>query len=273
LVLLVCGFATVSAATGVRHRDANQVGKGTPAVKGSLGVHVDRVSLDAGYLGTNETAAEEAVEAPEAAEAPEASSEDDAEAPGSSAEAPESSAEAPESSAEAPESSSEAPGQSPDNATSDDYEPLVIISPSGAKPFNPKGNYLADQKILHDDRWGNRTGTPGRLYLGPQDPINTELSARRTEHGVLTPAETVVLPTLTPAAPVKLAKESEDAFASAPEPARGDDAEAPVAGPSADDAVEERDEDGEAPELAPEAEAEAHAAAEAPAAARGASVS
>ena len=57
----MCGFATVSAATGVRHRDANQVGKGTPAVKGSLGVHVDRVSLDAGYLGTNETAAEEAV--------------------------------------------------------------------------------------------------------------------------------------------------------------------------------------------------------------------
>ena len=63
-MLLVCGFATVSAATGVRHRDANQVGKGTPTVKGSLGVHVDRVSLDAGYLGTNETAAEEAAEAP-----------------------------------------------------------------------------------------------------------------------------------------------------------------------------------------------------------------
>ena len=32
------------------------------------------------------------------------------------------------------------------------------------------------------------TGTPGRLYLAPQDPWDTEESRRRTAHGVLTPA-------------------------------------------------------------------------------------
>ena len=306
LMLVVCGFAMVSAATGVHH--VNEVaedveGVRVPKAAGSLGVHVERVSLDAGGgLGANETKAPEEAAVPSeapamstaeancylaryanlkteygtnttaakkhwkqqgfgenrtkscdgideddaeaSAEAPEASvegPESSVEAPQSSVEAPESSAEAPESSAEAPESSAEAPEPS---AMDDDYEPLVILSPSGAKPMNPKGNYMADQKVLTDVS-GNRTGTPGRLYLGPQDPINTELSAWRTRKGVLTLADRVVLPTVEPEA--------------VGEEACDDNAFAPALGPSADDAGEydEDGDDADAPEAAPNVAAEA----------------
>ena len=55
-------------------------------------------------------------------------------------------------------------------------------------PFNPSANHVADQKVFADDEFGNHTGTPGRLYLAPQDPWDTDESRRRTAHGVLTPA-------------------------------------------------------------------------------------
>ena len=66
---------------------------------------------------------------------------------------------------------------------------------SGAVPYSESNNNLADMLVLPDDADGNRTGTPGRLFIAPQDPIETPESERRTEKGVLTPAETVVLPT------------------------------------------------------------------------------
>ena len=55
-------------------------------------------------------------------------------------------------------------------------------------PFDPSANHVADQKVFADDERGSHTGTPGRLYLAPQDPWDSEESRRRTAHGVLTPA-------------------------------------------------------------------------------------
>ena len=158
--------------------------------------------------------AEEAVaEAPEAgadgdlfAEAPEAGADGDlfAEAPEPRetpdenlfADAPEPSPEASDPFADAPEPSlwpeasdlfADAPGPSEPFPEEDTLDPYAF-SPSGAVPFDPSANHVADQKVFADDEFGTHTGTPGRLYLAPQDPWDTEESRRRTAHGVLTPA-------------------------------------------------------------------------------------
>ena len=99
-------------------------------------------------------------------------------------------------------------------------------------PYSESNNNLADMLVLPDDADGNRTGTPGRLFIAPQDPIETPESERRTEKGVLTPAETVVLPT----------RERES-----PPP--------PPPPPSAPDAEEGEDEGGEGGGAGDEAEA------------------
>jgi len=81
----------------------------------------------------------------------------------------------------------DAPGPSEPFTEEDTLDPYAF-SPSGAVPFDPSANHVADQKVFADDEFGNHTGTPGRLYLAPQDPWDTEESRRRTAHGVLTPA-------------------------------------------------------------------------------------
>ena len=81
----------------------------------------------------------------------------------------------------------DAPGPSEPFTEEDTLDPYAF-SPSGAVPFDPSANHIADQKVFADDEFGNHTGTPGRLYLAPQDPWDTEESRRRTAHGVLTPA-------------------------------------------------------------------------------------
>jgi hypothetical protein len=158
--------------------------------------------------------AEEAVaEAPEAgadedlfAEAPEAGADENlfADAPEPQetpdenvfADAPEPSPEASDLFADAPGPSlwpeesglfADAPGPSEPFTEEDTLDPYAF-SPSGAVPFDPSANHVADQKVFADDEFGNHTGTPGRLYLAPQDPWDTEESRRRTAHGVLTPA-------------------------------------------------------------------------------------
>ena len=77
---------------------------------------------------------------------------------------------------------------SPEPSPEEDALDAYASSPSGAVPFDPSANHVADQKVFADDEFGNHTGTPGRLYLAPQDPWDTEESRRRTAHGVLTPA-------------------------------------------------------------------------------------
>ncbi len=148
-----------------------------------------------------EAEAEEAVaEAPEAgadedlfAEAPEAGADGDlfADAPGPSLWPEESGlfADAPGPSLWPEESGlfADAPGPSEPFTEEDTLDPYAF-SPSGAVPFDPSANHVADQKVFADDEFGNHTGTPGRLYLAPQDPWDTEESRRRTAHGVLTPA-------------------------------------------------------------------------------------
>jgi hypothetical protein len=161
-----------------------------------------------------EAEAEEAVaEAPVAgaeedlfAEAPEAGADGDlfADAPEPQetpdenvfADAPEPSPEASDLFADAPGPSlwpeesglfADAPGPSEPFTEEDTLDPYAF-SPSGAVPFDPSANHVADQKVFADDEFGNHTGTPGRLYLAPQDPWDTEESRRRTAHGVLTPA-------------------------------------------------------------------------------------
>ena len=93
-------------------------------------------------------------------------------------------AEAPEPEETPEDLFAEAPG--PEPFPEEDAHPF---SPSGAVPFDPSANHVADQKVFADDDLGSHTGTPGRLYLAPQDPWDTEESRRRTEHGVLTPAQ------------------------------------------------------------------------------------
>ena len=179
-----------------------------------------RVSLDpsaAGSLGAEAEEAEEATETEEAeptqtpaeaptvtAEAPaaaEADEEEDAEAPQAVAEddlfadAPEPSpeddlfADAPGPSEPSPEDDlfADAPGPSEPSPEEDALD-AYASSPSGAVPFDPSANHVADQKVFADDERGSHTGTPGRLYLAPQDPWDSEESRRRTAHGVLTPA-------------------------------------------------------------------------------------
>ena len=137
---------------------------------------------------------EEDAEAPQAvaeddlfADAPEPSPEDDL-----FADAPEPSPED-DPFADAPEPSPEddlfadAPGPSEPSPEEDALD-AYASSPSGAVPFDPSANHVADQKVFADDERGSHTGTPGRLYLAPQDPWDSEESRRRTAHGVLTPA-------------------------------------------------------------------------------------
>ena len=145
-----------------------------------------------------EAEAEEAVaEAPEAgadedlfAEAPEAGADGDlfADAP-EPQETPDENVftDAPEPSPEESGLFADAPGPSEPFTEEDTLDPYAF-SPSGAVPFDPSANHVADQKVFADDEFGNHTGTPGRLYLAPQDPWDTEESRRRTAHGVLTPA-------------------------------------------------------------------------------------
>ena len=201
---------------------------GTPASAGRLGAHprraerrerarARRVSLDptaAGSLGAEadeateegpgeegETVAEAEAEAEAEAPAVTAEAEAEAPAPAVTAEAPEA-VEVVEEDADAPERSLEAdlfadaPEPSPEAdlfADAPGPEPFPeedarAFSPSGAAPFDPSANHVADQKVFADDELGTHTGTPGRLYLAPQDPWDTEESRRRTAYGVLTPA-------------------------------------------------------------------------------------
>ena len=180
-----------------------------------------RVSLDpsaAGSLGAEAEEAEEATETEEAeptqtpaeaptvtaeapaaaeadeeedAEAPQAVAEDDlfADAPGPSEPEDDLFADAPGPSEPSPEEDlfADAPGPS-EVSPEEDALDAYASSPSGAVPFDPSANHVADQKVFADDEWGNHTGTPGRLYLAPQDPWDSEESRRRTAHGVLTPA-------------------------------------------------------------------------------------
>ena len=198
-----------------------------PSAAGTLGTEADEATGEE-LEEEGETVAEAEAEAPAAvtAEAPQADEiveEEDAEAPQAEAEAdlfadaPEPSpeadvfAEAPEPMetpedpiTDAPEPSPEAyvfaeapePEETPEDlfAEAPGPEPFPEedahpFSPSGAVPFDPSANHVADQKVFADDDLGSHTGTPGRLYLAPQDPWDTEESRRRTEHGVLTPAQ------------------------------------------------------------------------------------
>ena len=217
-MVVVCGVALADSATGAKHTSelARADAAGAPASAGRLGAHARRterrerrrarrVSLDpsaAGSLGSSE--AEEAEEATETEEAE--PTQTPAEAPTVTAEAPaaaeadeEEDAEAPQAVAEddlfadAPEPSPEddlfadAPGPSEPSPEEDALD-AYASSPSGAVPFDPSANHVADQKVFADDERGSHTGTPGRLYLAPQDPWDSEESRRRTAHGVLTPA-------------------------------------------------------------------------------------
>ena len=217
-MVVVCGVALADSATGAKHTSelARADAARAPASAGRLGAHARRterrerrrarrVSLDpsaAGSLGSSE--AEEAEEATETEEAE--PTQTPAEAPTVTAEAPaaaeadeEEDAEAPQAVAEddlfadAPEPSPEddlfadAPGPSEPSPEEDALD-AYASSPSGAVPFDPSANHVADQKVFADDERGSHTGTPGRLYLAPQDPWDSEESRRRTAHGVLTPA-------------------------------------------------------------------------------------
>ena len=219
-MVVVCGVALANSATGAKHTSelARADAAGAPASAGRLGAHARRaerreqrrarrVSLDpsaAGSLGAEAEEAEEATETEEAeptqtpaeaptvtAEAPaaaEADEEEDAEAPQAVAE-DDLFADAPGPSEPSPEDDlfADAPGPSEPSPEEDALD-AYASSPSGAVPFDPSANHVADQKVFADDEWGNHTGTPGRLYLAPQDPWDSEESRRRTAHGVLTPA-------------------------------------------------------------------------------------
>ena len=197
-----------------------------PTAAGSLGAEADEATEE-GPGEEGETVAEAEAEAEAEAPAVTAEAEAEAPAPAVTAEAPEAvevveeDADAPERSpeadlfADAPERSPEAdlfadapepsleadlfadaPEPSPEAdlfADAPGPEPFPeedarAFSPSGAAPFDPSANHVADQKVFADDELGTHTGTPGRLYLAPQDPWDTEESRRRTAYGVLTPA-------------------------------------------------------------------------------------
>ena len=184
-----------------------------PTAAGSLGAEADEATEE-GPGEEGETVAEAETEAEAEAPAVTAEAEAEAPAPAVTAEAPEAvevveeDADAPERSpeadlfADAPEPSLEAdlfadaPEPSPEAdlfADAPGPEPFPeedarAFSPSGAAPFDPSANHVADQKVFADDELGTHTGTPGRLYLAPQDPWDTEESRRRTAYGVLTPA-------------------------------------------------------------------------------------
>ena len=184
-----------------------------PTAAGSLGAEADEATEE-GPGEEGETVAEAEAEAEAEAPAVTAEAEAEAPAPAVTAEAPEAvevveeDADAPERSleadlfADAPEPSLEAdlfadaPEPSPEAdlfADAPGPEPFPeedarAFSPSGAAPFDPSANHVADQKVFADDELGTHTGTPGRLYLAPQDPWDTEESRRRTAYGVLTPA-------------------------------------------------------------------------------------
>ena len=197
-----------------------------PTAAGSLGAEADEATEE-GPGEEGETVAEAEAEAEAEAPAVTAEAEAPAPAPAVTAEAPEAvevveeDADAPERSpeadlfADAPEPSPEAdlfadapepsleadlfadaPEPSPEAdlfADAPGPEPFPeedarAFSPSGAAPFDPSANHVADQKVFADDELGTHTGTPGRLYLAPQDPWDTEESRRRTAYGVLTPA-------------------------------------------------------------------------------------
>ena len=218
-MVVVCGVALADSTTGAKHTSelARADAAGAPASAGRLGAHARRterrerrrarrVSLDpsaAGSLGSSE--AEEAEEATETEEAE--PTQTPAEAPTVTAEAPQAVAEADEEEdAEAPQAVAEddlfadAPEPSPEDdlfadapgpsepSPEEDALDAYASSPSGAVPFDPSANHVADQKVFADDERGSHTGTPGRLYLAPQDPWDSEESRRRTAHGVLTPA-------------------------------------------------------------------------------------
>ena len=216
-MVVVCGVALADSATGAKHTSelARADAAGAPASAGRLGAHARRterrerrrarrVSLDPSAAGSLGAEAEEAEEATETEEAE--PTQTPAEAPTVTAEAPaaaeadeEEDAEAPQAVAEddlfadAPEPSPEddlfadAPGPSEPSPEEDALD-AYASSPSGAVPFDPSANHVADQKVFADDERGSHTGTPGRLYLAPQDPWDSEESRRRTAHGVLTPA-------------------------------------------------------------------------------------
>ena len=118
------------------------------------------------------------------ADAPEPSPEDDL-----FADAPEPSPED-DLFADAPEPSPEddlfadAPGPSEPSPEEDALD-AYASSPSGAVPFDPSANHVADQKVFADDERGSHTGTPGRLYLAPQDPVG--LGGEPPAHGARRP--------------------------------------------------------------------------------------
>ena len=205
-MVVVCGVALANSATGAKHTSelARADAAGAPASAGRLGAHARRaerreqrrarrVSLDPSAAGSLGAEAEEAEEATETEEAE--PTQTPAEAPTVTAEAPAAAEADEEEDAEAPQAVAEddlfadAPGPS-EPSPEDDSDALdaYASSPSGAVPFDPSANHVADQKVFADDEWGNHTGTPGRLYLAPQDPWDSEESRRRTAHGVLTPA-------------------------------------------------------------------------------------
>ena len=88
--------------------------------------------------------------------------ESQAEAPSEAEGAEDASAEAP---APGPSSSEDDDADSPSPApapSEDDY--FETDSPSRALPFDESNNHIADQFVFEDDQWGNRTGTPFRMY-------------------------------------------------------------------------------------------------------------
>ena len=204
-MVVVCGVALANSATGAKHTSelARADAAGAPASAGRLGAHARRaerreqrrarrVSLDPSAAGSLGAEAEEAEEATETEEAE--PTQTPAEAPTVTAEAPAAAEADEEEDAEAPQAVAEddlfadAPGPSEPPSPEEDALDAYASSPSGAVPFDPSANHVADQKVFADDEWGNHTGTPGRLYLAPQDPWDSEESRRRTAHGVLTPA-------------------------------------------------------------------------------------
>ena len=203
-MVVVCGVALANSATGAKHTSelARADAAGAPASAGRLGAHARRaerreqrrarrVSLDPSAAGSLGAEAEEAEEATETEEAE--PTQTPAEAPTVTAEAPAAAEADEEEDAEAPQAVAEddlfadAPGPSEPSPEEDALD-AYASSPSGAVPFDPSANHVAEQKVFADDEWGNHTGTPGRLYLAPQDPWDSEESRRRTAHGVLTPA-------------------------------------------------------------------------------------
>ena len=191
------------AAEAVDEEDAEAPGpSGEPeeAVAEAPEAEAEEAVAEAPEAGADENLSAEAAEAPEAgadgdlfADAPEPQETPDenvfADAPEPSPEASDLFADAPGPSLWPEESGlfADAPGPSELFTEEDTLDPYAF-SPSGAVPFDPSANHVADQKVFADDEFGNHTGTPGRLYLAPQDPWDTEESRRRTAHGVLTPA-------------------------------------------------------------------------------------